>query len=269
MPELPEVETIVRGLRGVVVGKRIRRVEVHWARSIAAPDPAEFVARLEGQRVLGLDRRGKYVVGRLEDGFLLAHLGMTGQLVVADAGEGDDCRYLRVALVLEGVRVHFSDVRKLGHLAWVPDAGVALGSLGPEPLSAGFTVEGLAAAAARRRVAIKALLLDQRVLAGVGNIYADEALHGAGIAPWRQACTLRLEEVDALWRAIRGELERAIGNRGTTLRDYRDSAGREGGHRKALRVYGRAGEPCVRCGTPIARMVICGRSSYHCPGCQH
>lgn len=269
MPELPEVETIVRGLREVVVGKRIERVEVYWPRSIAEPDPAEFVARLEGQRIQGLDRRGKYVIGRLEHGDLLIHLRMTGQLLVAARGLDYDRQYLRVALVLDDARVHLCDVRKLGRLAWVPDGEVALASLGPEPLSGGFTAECLAAAAARRRVPVKALLLDQRVVAGIGNIYADEALHTAGIAPRRAACTLSSAELGALWSAVRQELERAIENRGTTLRDYRDVTGRAGEHREALRVYGRVGEPCLRCGARIARIAICGRSSYHCPACQH
>ncbi|MDI7274375.1 MAG: DNA-formamidopyrimidine glycosylase, partial [Anaerolineae bacterium] len=268
VPELPEVETIVRDLRGLVLGQTIRGVEVYWERSIATPDPEQFAARLVGQHIRGVDRRGKYIVVRLQRGDLLVHLRMTGQLLVASEGQERECRHLRVALLLDGRRLLFNDTRKLGRLAWVPDAEAALASLGPEPLGDGFTVERLAAAAAKRRVAAKTLLLDQRVLAGVGNIYADEALFAAGVAPWRRACTLERDEVAALYAAIRAEMERAIRNRGTTLSDYRDAAGREGEHREALRVYGRAGRPCPRCGAAIERTLICARSSYHCPRCQ-
>ena len=268
MPELPEVETIVRDLRQSLIGQTITGVEIYCERSIATPSPAEFRAGLLGQRILSVERRGKFIVLQLGQGYLLIHLRMTGQLLIVAAGEALSDRYLRVVLAFDGQRLLFRDVRKLGRLYLVAEASGVLGNLGPEPLGDDFTPEKLAECLGRRWGAIKSLLLDQSLLAGVGNIYADEALHSARIAPQRQACTLTREEVTALYRAIRSELQRGIRNRGTTLSNYRDAAGREGEHREHLRVYGRAGEPCPRCGSTIVRARIGGRSSFHCPHCQ-
>lgn len=268
MPELPEVETVARDLRRLLCGQVIRDVQVYWERTIATPSPEEFRAGLLAQRIRGADRRGKFVVLHLGRGDLLVHMRMTGQLLVVPADTTPDCRYLRVALTLDGKRLLFNDMRKFGRMYLVPDAGVALGSLGPEPLEACFTDERLAACLRGRRGAIKPLLLQQDVVAGIGNIYADEALHAAGIAPQRQAHTLDRSEVAALHAGIRSELERGVGNRGTTLSDYRDAEGHEGEHREYLRVYGRAGRPCSRCGAEIVRCRVGGRSSFHCPRCQ-
>ena len=268
VPELPEVETVVRDLRQALVGQIVREVEIYWDGSVATPCPDEFRAGLRGQRVLDVQRRGKFIVVGLQRGHLLVHLRMTGQLLLTGAHETCQGRHLRIALTLDGKRLLFSDQRKFGRMYLVQDPAAVLAGLGPEPLEGGFTAERLARAAARRRVAIKSLLLDQRVLAGVGNIYADEALHAAGIAPQRQACTLDPAEVTRLHAAIRAELERAIGNRGTTLSDYRDANGQAGQHSAHLRVHGRAGEPCERCGCAVQRVRIGGRSSYYCPRCQ-
>ncbi len=268
MPELPEVETIVRDLRPILVGQAITGVDIHCKSSIATPGIDEFSAGLVGQRILGVDRRGKFIILHLERGDLLIHLRMTGRLLVMPGDQVSDCRYLRVVLALGQQRLLFADMRKFGRLYMVANAAEVLGKLGPEPLAGDFTVDGLAARLCKRRAPIKSLLLDQRILAGVGNIYADEALHAACIAPQRQACTLTRHEVTALHSAIRDELHRGIRNRGTTLSDYRDAAGREGEHRQCLRVYGRAGELCQRCGSAIVRVRIGGRSSFHCPRCQ-
>jgi formamidopyrimidine-DNA glycosylase len=268
VPELPEVETIVRGLRPLLTGQTITQVEVYWERTIATPSPAEFRARLPGQQIVDVYRRGKFIVLHLERDDLLVHLRMTGRLLIAPAGQPPEGRRLRVVLVLGRGRLLFEDARKFGRLYLVPDADLVLESLGPEPLGANFTEKALAACLSGRRRAVKSLLLDQRIVAGMGNVYADEALHAASIAPGRQACTLSATESAALWAAIRSELERGIGNRGTTLTDYRDPEGRPGRHREQLRVYGRAGQHCVRCGTRIERLRIGGRSSYHCPRCQ-
>lgn len=255
-------------LRPLLVGHTILGVEVQWEGAIALPGPAEFSDLLPGQRIEGVERRGKFVILRLSGYDLLIHLRMTGQLLVVASGEQSGPRHLRVALVLDGKRLLFNDTRKFGRMYLVSDRCQVLGNLGPEPLASDFTPERLGAQLGGRRVSIKSLLLNQRLLAGVGNIYADEALHTAGIAPQRQACTLSREEIIALYKGLREALQRAIHNRGTTLSDYRDAQGRKGGHREYLRVYGRAGQPCLRCGAPIQRDRIGGRSSYYCAACQ-
>lgn len=268
MPELPEVETVVRGLRQHIVGRTITSVEVYWPATVATPAPEEFQARLVGQRIRCVERRGKFIILRLEQGDLLVHLRMTGQLLVVPAGQAPDLGHLRVAIELDGLRLLFNDTRKFGRMYLVPDARQRLAALGPEPLNGELTTEVLRERLRRRRAPIKSILLDQRVLAGVGNIYADEALHAAGIAPQRPACSLSHAEIATLQRALRSVLERAIENRGTTLSDYRDAGGEAGEHQGALQVYGRAGEACLRCGCHIVRGRLSGRSAYHCPGCQ-
>ncbi len=268
MPELPEVETVVRDLRRLLPGRTICAVDIYWAKAIATPGPGEFAARVCGQRITGVDRRGKFIVLHLERDELLVHLRMTGQLLLVPASEEPDLHHLRVALTVDGQRLLFNDARKFGRMYLVREADAVLGQLGPEPLEAGFTVERLAGCLRGRRGPIKSVLVNQKALAGIGNIYADEVLHAAGVAPQRPADSLSPAEIRALHAAIRGELERAIRNRGTTFRDYRDAQGRPGGYLEHLRVYGRGGERCQRCGDRIACVRIGGRSSYHCPRCQ-
>lgn len=268
LPELPEVETVVRGLREPLVGRQVSGVQVYWPRTIAAPSPEEFAAQLVGRRIRAVARRGKFIVVHLERDDLLAHLRMTGQLLVVPAGEACSLRHLRVALELGELCLLFNDARKFGRMALVPSAAEWLAGLGPEPLDERFTAADLGARLRSRRMPIKSLLLDQSFLAGVGNIYADEVLYAAHIAPQRHAHTLSQAEAQALHAALRTELRRAIENRGTTLSDYRDAQGCEGGHQDALRVYGRAGLACHRCGGAIVRVRLGGRSSYHCPHCQ-
>jgi len=268
VPELPEVETVARGLRQHLVGRTITSVEVYCEGSIATPCPEEFRARLLGQQVRAVDRRGKFIVIGLQDSDLLVHLRMTGQLLVAPADQVCSLRHVRVALTLGDLRLLFNDARKFGRMALVPSAVEWLAALGPEPFDEQVTASTLAARSRNRRLPIKSLLLDQRFVAGVGNIYADEVLHAACIAPGRLACSLSYAEFEALLAALRSELQRAIADRGTTLSDYRDADGQSGRHQQALRVYGREGQPCPRCGRPIVRIRLGGRSSYHCPHCQ-
>ncbi len=268
MPELPEVETVVRDLRHLLPGRTVRAVDIFWARTIATPGPDEFVARVCGQRITGVDRRGKFIVLHLERDELLVHLRMTGQLLVVPAGEEPDLRHLRVALTVDGQRLLFNDARKFGRLYLVREADGVLGQLGPEPLEACFTAERLAGCLRGRRGPIKSVLVNQKVLAGIGNIYADEVLHAARIAPQRPADSLSPAEIRALHAAIRNELERGIRHRGTTFSDYRDARGRPGEHLEHLRIYGRGGKRCRRCGGQVACVRIGGRSSYHCPRCQ-
>lgn len=273
MPELPEVETIARGLRDRIVGEVIARVEVFWPRSIASHEADAFAAGLVGQAVVGVERRGKYVVLRLSGhGCLLIHLRMTGRLVVEEPEEPADPELVRHTRVLwrlaSGRRLRFGDIRKFGRVHWVGAPDQALAALGPEPLDAAFTAEALRDMLRARRRQIKPLLLDQRFLAGLGNIYVDEALWEARVHPARRSNTLSDAEIGRLHAAIVGVLRGAVRGRGTTLRDYRGADNRPGEYRRALAVYGREGQPCRRCGHAIERTVIGNRGTRLCPACQ-
>jgi len=271
MPELPEVETVARGLRASLVGRTITGVEVRWARSIIPSNPTAFARRLTGQTVTGVGRRGKWVVITLSGGdTLLAHLRMTGQLVLGP-GEFPDARHVRVLFSLDDGRcLRFSDTRKFGRLHLIDDPADVLGGLGPEPLADDFTAARLREMLARRRGRIKPLLLNQRFLAGLGNIYTDEALWRARIHPLRQANSLTPTDVRRLHRAIRAVLRAAIAAGGTTLPDaaYQQADGRSGEFADRLAVYGRVGQPCPRCGTTIERFRVSQRGTHFCPRCQ-
>jgi len=271
MPELPEVETIARGLRASLVGHIITGVEVRWARSLVPPDPVAFGRRLVGQVISGVGRRGKWILIPLDDGdTLLVHLRMTGQLVLERSGSPDD-RHIRVLFSLDGGwRLRFSDQRKFGRMVLTSDPQNQVGGLGPEPLADDFTVERLEKMLAHRRGRIKPLLLNQTFVAGLGNIYADESLWRAGVHPLRKADGLGPAEVRRLHRGIRSVLQAAIDSGGTTLADsaYRQPDGRSGEFYDLLAVYGREGQPCVRCGTAIKRIVVGQRGTHYCPHCQ-
>lgn len=271
MPELPEVETVVRGLRAHLVGHTVTGVTVHWSGSIAAPDPAIFAQRLTDKTVVGVNRRGKWIVIDLGDGqSLLVHLRMTGQLLLEPAECPTD-EYARVVLRLDsGKRLRFSDMRKFGRLILTPDPGNVLGDLGPEPLADDFTAQRFGRMLAQRRGRIKSLLLDQRFLVGLGNIYVNEALWRAHIHPLRPANSLSAEEVEKLHRAIRSVLREAIEEGGTTLENgnFRQADGEAGEFASQLSIYGREEEPCACCGASIERIKVGQRSTYFCPRCQ-
>jgi len=271
MPELPEVETVARGLRASLVGRTIVGMEIRWARSVVPPDPAAFARRLTGQAVTDVGRRGKWVVIALSGGdTLLVHLRMTGQLVLGPRG-CPDARHVRVLFSLDdGRSLRFSDTRKFGRLWLVDDPADVLGDLGPEPLVDDFTAARLREMLARRRGRIKPLLLNQRFLVGLGNIYTDEALWRAFIHPLRRADTLTPTEVRRLHRAIRSVLRAAIASGGTTLPDaaYQQADGRSGEFASQLAAYGRVEQPCPRCGTIIERIKVSQRSTHFCPRCQ-
>lgn len=262
---------MARGLQGTLVGSTITGVEVRWARSVIPPNPAAFARRLQGRAVTGVDRRGKWVVMTLSGGdALLVHLRMTGRLVLESEVCLDD-RHLRVLLFLDdGRRLHFVDQRKFGRMVLTADPDEVLGDLGPEPLGEDFTPQWLGDMLARRRGRIKSLLLDQRFLAGLGNIYADEALWQASIHPLRQADSLSPVEVRRLHCAIRSVLQAAIDSGGTTLPDatYLGADGQAGEFASRLAVYGRAEQPCPRCGATIERITVGQRGTHFCPGCQ-
>jgi len=273
MPELPEVETIVRSLRHRIVGETISGAKVGWPRSIARPSPEALSQQVVGRRMSQVSRQGKFTIIRLDpDGFLVVHLGMTGHLSVSQEGDsGALDGHTRVLIrFASGKGLRFRDVRKFGRIYLVDDLADVplLRDLGPDLLSEAFTARVLGELLLARRRQIKPLLLDQRLLAGLGNIYADESLWEARIHPATRSHTLAGPEVLRLHGAIRRVLSRAIQNRGTTLRDYRDPEGRPGGNQRSLSVYGRRGERCERCGGVIQRVVVGGRSTHLCPICQ-
>ena len=266
MPELPEVQTVVNTLRPAVLGCRFRRVALARP-DIVEPAGTDLAARLAGRRVRDLCRRGKRIIFRLDSPVcLVVHLGMTGRLIVAAAEEvvPPHTHLLADLAGLRGPRqLRFIDPRRFGFLLLTDDPSAGLG---PEPLD--LTHEQLRGLLEGTRRAVKTALLDQSLLAGLGNIYADESLHLARIHPCQIARNLTAGECLRLVRAIRRTLRAAIENKGTTLRDYVDADGRSGENGPHLRVYGREGQPCPACRTPIRRIVLNGRSAHFCPRCQ-
>jgi formamidopyrimidine-DNA glycosylase len=269
MPELPEVETISRDLRKELVGRTIEGVTVAWEGCVDRPSAAAFCDRVAGCRIEGVGRRGKFLVLTLSSGWaLLVHLRMTGSLRVRKGGAPWQAHERLSFQLDDGKELRFVTVRKFARLYLVEDPEEVLGDLGPEPLHEGFSLSSFRALMKNRRRTIKPLLLDQRFIAGLGNIYVDEALFRARIHPQRAAHTLTSDELDRLYEAIREVLREAILDRGTTRSDYVRPNGSEGTHQEKLLVSGKAGEPCPRCGTEIERLVVGGRGTYVCPVCQ-
>lgn len=273
MPELPEAETIARGLRRTVVGERIRHTDVVHA-DVLREKARSFRASLRGRRIEAVERRGKNVVLRLDRArVLLVNLGMTGRLLPFGTPPPSTDRPTHPALRFlfeSGGLLVFDDQRRFGAVECLEEAAWAERSarLGPEPLSRSFTARRLASDLVRSRSPIRSWLLDQRRIAGVGNIYANEALHLAGVHPQRAAADVEPAEAVRLHRALRRVLRAAIDDGGTTIRDYRNAEGRSGAYARRLRVYGRDGEPCDACGTGIERVVFGNRSAFFCPECQ-
>jgi formamidopyrimidine-DNA glycosylase len=273
MPELPEVQTIVNDLiDSGLQGATIRSVQVNWPRSIAGITPAAFIRRLKGAVIVGIRRRAKYIVFDLgPDMVLLLHLRMSGRLRFEKTGTAPD-RHEHVCIAFaDGRELRLHDTRKFARLYLCSSPEHILGSLGPEPLEAEFTRAGLRAMLAKKRM-LKPLLLDQRVIAGLGNIYVDEALWEAGLHPCRRACSLTRAEQKKLFAAIPRVLKRGLAGMGTTLgtgeANFYSVAGRRGGNRSQLRVFRRTGLPCPRCGIPIERIIVGQRSTHICPECQ-
>ena len=275
MPELPEVETVRSQLTPLLEGRRFDRVEILDPRLTRPHDPVVVAAELQGERVATVERRGKYLVVRFEsDRALLIHLRMTGGLgpmPVGAKGEGEDPHRRAVVTLDNGSDVVYRDVRRFG--TWLLLESDELASyldsrLGDEPLGRGFTARALARRLEGRRAPVKAVLLDQRTLAGLGNIYVDEALWRAGIHPLQPARELERTQVATLHRAIRRALALGIARQGATLSTYRTPSGARGSMQLEFRVYGREGEPCERCGTPIAKIRVGGRGTWFCPRCQ-
>ena len=292
MPELPEVETVRRGLEPVIAGRRIAAAEIRRP-DLRFPFPERFAERLVGQRIVGLERRAKYLIAALSGGEdLVMHLGMTGRFTILEKGRADtpgdyansvgaDALHDHVMLTLSGgARIVYNDPRRFGFMVMMPHAERSahplFRGLGVEPLGPELTADYLAARARGKKANLKAFLMDQRVVAGLGNIYVAEALFRAGLSPNRAARALADRRGEATERArklvpaIQGVLEQAIAARGSTLRDYRDASGASGGFQNSFAVYDRAGQTCRRagCGGEIRRVVHAGRASFYCPRCQ-
>jgi formamidopyrimidine-DNA glycosylase len=268
VPELPEVETVARGLREPLAGRSIVSVTYDYPAGLVTPDGPLFMDRIAGQPIRSVNRRGKYVLIQLDPDTLLIHLKMTGRLyVVPDADEAD--RWVHFNFQLDNAhQLRFSDARKFGRVYLVADHNEITGSLGPEPLEDAFTLDVLRDRLAGRSRLIKPLLLDQGFIAGIGNIYADEALFASGIHPLRRADTLSEEEIARLYTAIRAVLEQGIARQGASINWYRQPDGTRGTAQESLNAYGRTGEPCFRCGTPLERIIVGQRSTHYCPACQ-
>jgi formamidopyrimidine-DNA glycosylase len=296
MPELPEVETVARDLHRWVAGATIVDVDVRWDRTIRHPEPAErFALELRGAVISRVGRRAKSVLLHLADGrAMTVALRMTGALIVAPPGTPDD-PYARVVFRLaDGRELRYRDIRKFGRIGLWEGGGLlrsgrhgrsgarrgtreaatpyrvgdVFGRHGPEPLASGFSSARLAARLRGRSARLKTLLLDQSFIAGVGNIYADEALWRARLNPIRAADTLGPDDIRRLHRAVRSVLRQGIANRGASFSDYVGADGEPGANAERLAVYRRTAEPCLRCGTPIRRIVIGQRSTHYCPRCQ-
>jgi formamidopyrimidine-DNA glycosylase len=269
VPELPEVETVVRSLASALTGRRVTAVEVR-ERRLRGGVASSFAARLAGRGIRALTRRGKYLLATLDDGRVwLVHLGMTGRLTLVPADHVAEPHDHVLVRLDDGRLVAYNDARRFGRMA-VVDAGDVVGETGDglEPLGPGFTPAALFALTRRRRTPVKALLMDQRRLAGLGNIYANEILFHAGVRPGRRAASLTRADCERLVAATRAVLADAICRGGSSIADYRDGNGRRGWFQLEHRVYDRAGAPCTRCGTPIRARVLGGRSTFYCRCCQ-
>lgn len=270
MPELPEVETIVRGLRGKLVGKTIAEVVVRKPQVV--DDPSTFPVRLRGRRIEGVQRRGKYILLGLGGSTLLIHLGMTGRLIYDPQWVPWEKHTHLIFSFEAGGQLAYHDPRRFGRLSLIEADGnqvsPSLLKLGLDPLEPDFTLEEFARLIGRSGRAIKDFLLDQTKIAGIGNIYACEILHHASLHPGMRGKDLFPFQVQGLHRAIREILSWGIAHRGTTISDYRDAGGKKGSFQKFLRVYGQEGKGCRRCGGMIARIVQCQRSTFFCPSCQ-
>ena len=269
MPELPEVETTIRGIEPHLAGQQIARVVVREPR-LRWPVPPDVI-KAEGQKFVHLRRRGKYMLLTLQTGGLISHLGMSGSLRILEqplAPEKHDHVDIELA---NGTCLRFNDPRRFGAFLWVEgdlESHELLRDLGPEPLSDAFTADYLYAASRGRKVAIKNFIMNGHVVVGVGNLVASESLFMAGIHPNRAAGRVSLQRFEGLVAAIRDVLGRAIRRGGTTLRDFVNSEGSPGYFAQELLVYDRAGSDCFQCGAPIRKKVIGQRSSYYCPACQ-
>jgi formamidopyrimidine-DNA glycosylase len=266
MPELPEVETIVRTLRPSLLGRRIDALRI-IRHDVIHPKNIDLTSELTGRTIVAIERRGKKIVFTLDDDAqFYIHLGMSGRLTF-DPPQTAMPKHTHLILQIAGSELRFTDPRRFGGIFWLGTASSPDVGLGPEPLK--LRASQLAARLSKTQRSIKTALMDQKTIAGLGNIYVDESLFTAGIHPQIVASKLSSAEIARLNRSIKTVLNRAIHHRGSTLRDYRDADGRPGDFQKIHQVYDRAGKPCVICKTPIRRIVLGGRSTHFCPKCQN
>lgn len=268
MPELPEVETIKRYLATRIIGKSFTGLTLHWPKAVQIPSAEGFERGLAGQRIQAIDRRGKYLILRLSHGrSLVIHFRMSGALLVGSNGESDP--YIRAVFHLDdGTTLYLRDPRKLGRMWLVEDENEVLGKLGPEPFDPDLTATAFRDMLVKRSAPIKAVLIDQGFLAGVGNMYADEALFAATIHPLRPANSLSAEEAGRLHTVLRQILEESIASSGASINDYRRPDGQLGTAQFVFKVAHRLNQPCPVCTTPIERIVVRQRGTYFCPECQ-
>ena len=270
MPELPEVETIKNELTPHIIGRRVTGVTLNWEGIVLRSSAEEFCSRLIGQEITGLGRRGKYLIFYLGSGeMLIVHLRMTGSLLLKLAPAEPE-KFVRAIIHLDrNLNLYFRDPRKFGVMWLARDLGSLEGKLGPDPLKDSFTPELLAKLLADRKAPIKALLLEQDLIAGIGNMYADESLFSAGIHPLRSGGSLTLSEIRSLYQSIRQVLSAAIDHKGASVDTYYRPGGEEGTAHFQFRVAHRlGGKLCPVCGIPIERIVVRNRGTYFCPGCQ-
>jgi len=273
VPELPEVETIAADLRPHLVGRTIVSCELRFPTVVRHPEPELFADLIAGHRIEAVRRRGKYIlIGLQEDRVLVVHLGMTGQLRLVNPDTPIPNHTHAIFTLDYGSHLRYRDTRRFGRLLLGTEAGLldakAMPRLGPEPIDPDFSADALYKALRRRKAPLKAVLLDQKALAGVGNIYADESLYRARIRPDRAAYRVSKQSAQRLHESLRESLATAIKNRGSSVDTYRDAWGEIGGQQEVLLVYGRAGEPCFTCGRPLSSVRIAGRTTVFCRRCQ-
>ncbi len=261
MPELPEVETVVRTLRPALVGRRILNAEFSQSRVLIG-SAAMTAGALAGRRVVSIERRGKFIAIRLDAGYLVVHLGMTGKLLVS----GEITKHTHAIFTLDRGTLLYTDPRQFGRIEYGAELPARVAALGPEPLE--VTLGEFARRLKERRSPIKAVLLNQAVVRGVGNIYADEALFRAGVRPRSLAASLTNDRIARVHAAMQEVLAEAIAAKGSSVSDYVDAEGNRGSFQNAHRVYRRTAEPCIRCGTPIKRILVAQRGTHYCPTCQ-
>jgi formamidopyrimidine-DNA glycosylase len=273
VPELPEVETIVADLRPHLVGRTILRAELAFPTIVRHPEPEEFVDAVVGMKIESVGRRGKYILIHLShDVVLVVHLGMTGQLRLVDQATPLAKHTHAVFFLDDGQQLRYRDPRRFGRLLLGTESALLearkMPRLGPEPIDPDFAADELHRRLRKRNAPLKAVLLDQKAIAGVGNIYADESLHRARLRPDRIASTVGKKSAARLHESLRESLRTAIANRGSSVDTYRDAWGELGGQQEQLLVYGRAGEPCFTCGRPLRAVRIAGRTTVFCTRCQ-
>ena len=261
MPELPEVETVVRSLRPAIVGRRILNAEFTGL-SVLIGSPRKTAGALAGRKVLAVERHGKFISIRLDRGFLVVHLGMTGRLLI----DGALSKWTHAIFTLDRGSLVYEDPRQFGRIEYGEELPARVAALGPEPLE--VTLEEFSRRLKLRKSPVKAVLLNQAVVRGVGNIYADEALFRAGVHPKRLASSLGADRVERIYLAMREVLTEAIESRGSSISNYVDAEGHRGSFQAAHRVYQRTGEPCVNCGAAIKRILVGQRGTHYCPKCQ-